>query len=227
MTKNGSRTVTVLAAIAFGAALAAPAHSEELRIGFIAPMTGIFAQIGKDMVNGFQLYLDEHGGKLGGADVKLLVEDSAGKPDTARHQSQEAGAARQGADVHGRTAGLDRLRFGAGQHQRKDALHLAHFGGRRSDPTPAREISVFHPHRLDLVAAARMPSASGPATKATKKSSPSPPTMPSAMSRSAASRRRSRTAAARSSRKSGRRSAPRISGPSSQASRPTPTPSSR
>ena len=83
MTKNGSRTVTVLAAIAFGAALAAPAQSEELRIGFIAPMTGIFAQIGKDMVNGFQLYLDEHGGKLGGADVKLLVEDSAGKPDTA------------------------------------------------------------------------------------------------------------------------------------------------
>ena len=83
MTKNGSRTVTVLAAIAFGAALAAPAHSEELRIGFIAPMTGIFAQIGKDMVNGFQLYLDEHGGKLGGAEVKLLVEDSAGKPDTA------------------------------------------------------------------------------------------------------------------------------------------------
>src|SRR6185312_2459842 len=83
MTKNGSRTVTVLAAIAFGAALAAPAHSEELRIGFVAPMTGIFAQIGKDMVNGFQLYLDEHGGKLGGADVQFIVEDEQGKPDTA------------------------------------------------------------------------------------------------------------------------------------------------
>src|SRR6476646_7957981 len=69
--------------LVLGLSMSAPAQAEELRIGFIAPMTGIFAQIGKDMVNGFQLYLDEHGGKLGGADVKLLVEDSAGKPDTA------------------------------------------------------------------------------------------------------------------------------------------------
>ncbi len=33
------------------------------------------------MVDGFQLYLDEHGGKLGGADVKFIVEDDQGKPD--------------------------------------------------------------------------------------------------------------------------------------------------
>ena len=59
------------------------ASAEELRIGFIAPLTGIFAQIGKDMVDGFQLYLDEHGGKLGGTDVKFIVEDEQGKPDAA------------------------------------------------------------------------------------------------------------------------------------------------
>jgi len=52
-----------------------------LSIGFIAPMTGIFAQVGKDMVNGFQMYLDEHGGKLGGMDVKFIVEDDQAKPD--------------------------------------------------------------------------------------------------------------------------------------------------
>ena len=57
------------------------ARAEELRIGFIAPMTGIFAQVGKDMVNGFQMYLDEHGGKLGGMDVKFIVEDDQAKPD--------------------------------------------------------------------------------------------------------------------------------------------------
>src|SRR5690349_25174764 len=73
----------LLGSLVLGLSASMPAKAEELRIGFIAPMTGIFAQIGKDMVNGFQLYLDEHGGKLGGAEVKLLVEDSAGKPDTA------------------------------------------------------------------------------------------------------------------------------------------------
>ncbi len=70
-------------ALAFGLSVAAPAGAEELRIGFIAPMTGIFAQIGKDMVNGFQMYLDEHGGKLGGATVKFTVEDNQGKSDAA------------------------------------------------------------------------------------------------------------------------------------------------
>jgi branched-chain amino acid transport system substrate-binding protein len=69
--------------LALGLGLTAQANAEELRIGFIAPMTGIFAQIGKDMVDGFQMYLDEHGNKLGGADVKFIVEDNQGKPDGA------------------------------------------------------------------------------------------------------------------------------------------------
>jgi len=56
---------------------------EELRIGFVAPTTGIFAQIGKDMVDGFQMYLDEVKGDFGGVKVKFIVEDEQGKPDTA------------------------------------------------------------------------------------------------------------------------------------------------
>jgi len=67
---------------AAGFGIASNAQADELRIGFIAPVTGIFAQIGKDMTDGFQLYLDQHGGKLGGADVKFIVEDDQGKPDT-------------------------------------------------------------------------------------------------------------------------------------------------
>ena len=70
-------------ALAFTAAWTAPAGADELRIGFITPLTGIQAQVGKDMVNGFQLYLDEHKGVLGGAEIKLVVEDSQGKPDAA------------------------------------------------------------------------------------------------------------------------------------------------
>src|SRR5689334_24355802 len=67
--------------LALGLGLAAPASSEELRIGYISPVTGIFAQVGKDMVDGFQMYLDEHGNKLGGMDVKFILEDDQAKPD--------------------------------------------------------------------------------------------------------------------------------------------------
>jgi branched-chain amino acid transport system substrate-binding protein len=63
--------------------LTAAANSEELRIGYVAPTTGIFAQVGKDMVDGFKMYLDEHKNKFGSADVKFIVEDEQAKPDTA------------------------------------------------------------------------------------------------------------------------------------------------
>ncbi len=69
--------------MAIGAALITPANAEELRIGYIAPVTGIFAQVGKDMVDGFNLYLAEHNNKLGGMDVKFIVEDDQGKPDAS------------------------------------------------------------------------------------------------------------------------------------------------
>src|SRR5215471_8020980 len=62
-----------------------PTHAlaEELRIGMLAPMTGPFAQIGKDMTNGFEMYLEQVKNKFGGADVKLIVEDTQGKPPVA------------------------------------------------------------------------------------------------------------------------------------------------
>jgi branched-chain amino acid transport system substrate-binding protein len=82
LSKIASKTAAPLLLL-LGANIATPAQAEELRIGFIAPMTGLFAQVGKDMVDGFQLYLDEHGNKLGGADVKFIVEDNQAKPDLA------------------------------------------------------------------------------------------------------------------------------------------------
>ena len=76
------RLLTLLAgALLLAISVSSPAQSDELRIGFLAPRTGIFIQLGTDMVNGFQMYLDEHGGKLGGMDVKFIVEDDQGKPD--------------------------------------------------------------------------------------------------------------------------------------------------
>src|SRR6266571_3470895 len=65
----------------FAMSLCAPgAAAEELRIGFLAPMTGPFAQVGRDMVNGFEMYTDAVKGDLAGAQVKLILEDEQAKP---------------------------------------------------------------------------------------------------------------------------------------------------
>lgn len=57
--------------------------AEELRIGLIAPVTGPFAQVGKDMADGLNMYLEETSNDFAGAKVKLIIEDSQAKPDTA------------------------------------------------------------------------------------------------------------------------------------------------
>ena len=93
----------------------------------------------------------------------------AGQAGHRRHQGQEADPAGQGAHVRRRPAGLHRLRAGAGEHRRKDALHLVGLLGRRPDPARARQISVFHPHRLDELAAAAIRSGNGPASNGYKK----------------------------------------------------------
>jgi branched-chain amino acid transport system substrate-binding protein len=60
----------------------APASAQQdLRIGMIAPMTGIFAQVGKDMTDGFNMYLEQTKSNFAGAKVTLIVEDDQGKPD--------------------------------------------------------------------------------------------------------------------------------------------------
>ena len=63
--------------------------AEELRIGFLAPMTGIFAQIGKDMSNGFKMYLDEVGSDFAGAQVTFILEDGQGKPPVNVRKAQK------------------------------------------------------------------------------------------------------------------------------------------
>src|SRR5260370_16064100 len=95
MTRDGATTVTAKSTGRLGLMTAAagvaveisliaiqPAAAEELRIGFLAPMTGPFAQIGKDMVNGFEMYMDEVKGDFAGATVKFILEDDQAKPPT-------------------------------------------------------------------------------------------------------------------------------------------------
>ena len=53
-----------------------------IKIGFLVPVSGAFAQVGKDMLDGFQLCLEEVGYQVSGRKIELLVEDDEGIPAT-------------------------------------------------------------------------------------------------------------------------------------------------
>jgi branched-chain amino acid transport system substrate-binding protein len=74
-----------LAAAALSLAWAAPARAQQkgpVKVGLLIPQTGPLAANGKDMENGFRLFLEQHGNRLGGREVNLVVEDDAGVPAT-------------------------------------------------------------------------------------------------------------------------------------------------
>jgi branched-chain amino acid transport system substrate-binding protein len=60
-----------------------PLSAETVKIGLPVPLTGVVAESARDMLDGFKLYLGEHGNKLGGLDVSLIVEDTEAVPQNA------------------------------------------------------------------------------------------------------------------------------------------------
>lgn len=54
-----------------------------IRIGFLAPTSGTVAESGKDMVDGWNLWWDQHGREVAGRPVEIYIEDDAGDPDVA------------------------------------------------------------------------------------------------------------------------------------------------
>src|SRR5919109_1881683 len=59
------------------------AQKTPIRIGFLAPVTGGGAAVGKDMTNGFSMYLEEIGHQIAGRKVEMIVEDTQGDPAQA------------------------------------------------------------------------------------------------------------------------------------------------
>jgi len=91
MTRRSAASLAILLGIVLAAALSAiavdpgPAWAQKgpIKVGIIAPMTGGAAQIGKDMVNGFNMWLGENGNQITGRTVEVIVEDSQGQPNIA------------------------------------------------------------------------------------------------------------------------------------------------
>ena len=58
--------------------------ADPIKIGFLAPMTGLFAQAGKDMLDGLKMGLEVSGGQVAGRKLELIDEDTEGNPATAQ-----------------------------------------------------------------------------------------------------------------------------------------------
>jgi branched-chain amino acid transport system substrate-binding protein len=81
---------SLVAVSALGTVRSAAAQAQEtIRIGFSVPMTGPFAQNGKQMVAAAKLFLDQHGTNLAGKKVELIIRDDGGVPDQAKRLAQE------------------------------------------------------------------------------------------------------------------------------------------
>jgi branched-chain amino acid transport system substrate-binding protein len=78
------RVLTPLAAAAALALVTTTVGAQEkLKIGLIATLSGPPAVLGQQLRNGFQLAVKDLGGKLGGREVELIVQDDELKPDIA------------------------------------------------------------------------------------------------------------------------------------------------
>ncbi|NUR87938.1 MAG: ABC transporter substrate-binding protein [Nonomuraea sp.] len=57
-------------------------HDPVLKVGAIVSRTGVYAALGDEMAAAMRLYLEQHGGRLGGREADLVVADDAGNPET-------------------------------------------------------------------------------------------------------------------------------------------------
>jgi branched-chain amino acid transport system substrate-binding protein len=83
-----TRVILALMAVAFaclgflGSAPTTWAQKGPIKIGFLVPVTGAFAANGRHTINGLELFLEQHGYKLAGREVKLIIEDDQATPAT-------------------------------------------------------------------------------------------------------------------------------------------------
>jgi branched-chain amino acid transport system substrate-binding protein len=73
----------LIAVVLVGGTGSMAAEAPPLKIGYIAPLSGVFAPTGRDMLDGMNLFLETNGGMLGGRRVQLIAEDDVFDPRQA------------------------------------------------------------------------------------------------------------------------------------------------
>ncbi|MDJ0875377.1 MAG: ABC transporter substrate-binding protein [Desulfobacterales bacterium] len=79
----GKRILVLVVTMAMLAAVPALAM-EPVKIGMITTLSTKAGYLGEEIRDGFQLAIDQEGGKLGGVPVELLVDDDGRKPEKAK-----------------------------------------------------------------------------------------------------------------------------------------------
>jgi branched-chain amino acid transport system substrate-binding protein len=72
-----------LAAAALCFAAGGAQAQSKIKVGFMLPYTGTYAALGNAIENGFKLYVQEQGGKLGGQEVEYFKVDDESEPSKA------------------------------------------------------------------------------------------------------------------------------------------------
>ena len=76
-------TVALAAALTVTTGPAAAQPTAKLKVGFMLPYSGTFAGLGNAIENGFRLYVQEQGGKLGGREIEYFKVDDESEPSKA------------------------------------------------------------------------------------------------------------------------------------------------
>ncbi|HLW11161.1 MAG TPA: ABC transporter substrate-binding protein, partial [Casimicrobiaceae bacterium] len=77
-------TVSRIGLVAALCAVASVASAQDrIKVGFMLPYTGTYAALGTAIENGFRLYVQEQGGKLGGRELEYFKVDDESEPSKA------------------------------------------------------------------------------------------------------------------------------------------------
>jgi branched-chain amino acid transport system substrate-binding protein len=83
MNKKLIVSLSVVVALVMSGPSPGRAQKGPIKLGFLTQMTGGGAAVGKDMSNGFMMYLEEIGQQMGGRKVEVIIEDTQGDPAAA------------------------------------------------------------------------------------------------------------------------------------------------
>jgi branched-chain amino acid transport system substrate-binding protein len=71
------------------AAAASSAQAQDVKIGFILPMTGQQQSTGKQEAAGAKLYMQQNGDTVAGKKIELIIKDDGAVPDNSKRIAQD------------------------------------------------------------------------------------------------------------------------------------------